>query len=158
MRILPYHTVSLKLKVLIGSIAVTLYLGFMGMAANADQAQPQLRTIALNLNGVTLDTELAVTSTQRYMGLSFRKKLAKDAGMLFVYDREKMLVFTMRNTKIPLSIAYISEDMTINEIQYMDVGPDQLFPAKQPARYALEVNQGWFAANDIKPGDKIILP
>jgi len=91
------------------------------------------------------------------MGLSFRKQLGANAGMLFIYNKEDMLVFTMRNTLIPLSIAFISEDMTINEIHKMDVGPNQLFPATKPARFALEVNQGWFAENNIKPGDSITL-
>ena len=126
--------------------------------ALADQAQATLRSISIKINDTMLDTELAISSEQRYMGLSFRKNLSDNAGMLFVYSREQMLVFTMRNTLLPLSIAYIAEDLTINEIQHMNVGPSQLFPAKQSARYALEVNQGWFAANNIKPGDKLILP
>jgi len=158
MSTLPYHVIPLRIKILLCSIALMVCISFVGMSAYANQAQPTLRTITLTLNGIPLDTELAVTSTQRYMGLSFRKKLLNNAGMLFVYEQDQMLVFTMRNTLIPLSIAYVSADMTINEIHYMDVGPDQLFPAKQAARYALEVNQGWFAANGIKPGDKIILP
>lgn len=126
--------------------------------ALADQAQATLRTLPIKINDTTLETELAISSEQRYMGLSFRKSLASNAGMLFVYPREQMLVFTMRNTLLPLSIAFIGEDLTIKEIQHMNVGPGQLFPAKQAARYALEVNQGWFATNNIKPGDKLILP
>ncbi len=127
-------------------------------SAFADQAQETLRTISIKINDTTLETELAVSSQQRYMGLSFRETLEDNAGMLFVYSREQMLVFTMRNTLLPLSIAFIADDLTINEIQHMNVGPGQLFPAKKAARYALEVNQGWFAENNIKPGDKLILP
>lgn len=124
----------------------------------AEKAQDTLRTLSIKINDATLETELAVSSEQRYMGLSFRKQLGENAGMLFVYSREQLLVFTMRNTLLPLSIAYIAEDLTINEIQHMNVGPGQLFPATKAARYALEVNQGWFAANNIKPGDKLIFP
>jgi uncharacterized membrane protein (UPF0127 family) len=139
----------------ITSLSIVLFV--LAQFAFADQAQETLPSTTLIINGHALETELAVSSRQRYMGLSFRKQLKRDAGMLFVYSREDMLVFTMRNTLIPLSIAFISADMTINEIHKMNVGPDQLFPAKKPARYALEVNQGWFAANGIKPGDKITL-
>ena len=142
----------------VASLLLLTGLSLGSAIVSANQAQPPLPTITLQINNQALDTELATTSEQRYMGLSFRKILNNNAGMLFVYSREQMLVFTMRNTLLPLSIAYISQDMTINEIHHMNVGPDQLFPAKQAARYALEVNQGWFAANGIKAGDKITLP
>ncbi|MEE9333867.1 MAG: DUF192 domain-containing protein [Granulosicoccaceae bacterium] len=140
--------------------AVTLLacIALPNALALADQAQATLRTISIKINNSNLETEIAISSKQRYMGLSFRKHLGADAGMLFVYSNEQMLVFTMRNTLLPLSIAYIAEDLTINEIQHMNVGPKQLFPTTKAARYALEVNQGWFATNNIKPGDKLILP
>ncbi len=133
----------------------------LGSIAKAEgQPQPQLPSIQLDVSGVPLEAELASTEIQRYMGLSFRKALAENSGMLFVYPSERPLTFTMRNTLIPLSIAFISaipgtSDLVINEIQLMNVGPNQLFPSKQPAQFALEVNQGWFAANKIKPGDVI---
>jgi len=91
------------------------------------------------------------------MGLSFRTTLAENAGMLFVYPKERMLAFTMRNTLLPLSIAYISDDLVINEILDMNVGPDQLFYSTKPAKFALEVNQGWFSRNGIKVGDRLVM-
>lgn len=146
---------SIDRLIRIASLSVLLLA--LSQLAVADQAQQTLPSTTLHINGHALETEIAVTAAQRYMGLSFRKQLKPNAGMLFVYSREGMLVFTMRNTLIPLSIAFISADMTINEIHKMNVGPDQLFPAAKPARFALEVNQGWFAAHGIKPGDKITL-
>lgn len=124
------------------------------------QAQPQLPAVKLNINGNSLIAELASTEIQRYMGLSYRSSLSDNSGMLFVYPAEQALTFTMRNTLIPLSIAFISPlpnspEMIINEIHLMNVGPNQFFPSKQRAQFALEVNQGWFAANGIKAGDKI---
>lgn len=127
----------------------------MSTASAQDSPQPALPTITLEINGKQLEAELAATGQQRYMGLSFRPSLAKDAGMLFVYPEEQTLTFTMRNTLIPLSIAFISKDLVINEIHFMDVGPGQLFPSRKPAQYALEVEQGWFEQNNIKPGDQI---
>lgn len=131
----------------------------VSMASRADDdAQAPLVTIQLQVGETTLNTELAVSGEQRFMGLSFRKQLDENAGMLFVYEQEKPLTFTMRNTLLPLSIAFISSELVINEIHDMSVGPGQLFDSKAPARYALEVNQGWFARHGIKAGDRIVLP
>lgn len=132
-------------------------LGCLVSTVSAQETpQPALPTITLEINGKQMEAELAATGQQRYMGLSFRPSLAKDAGMLFVFPQEQSLTFTMRNTLIPLSIAFISKDLVINEIHLMDVGPGQLFPSRKPAQYALEVEQGWFEQNNIKPGDQII--
>jgi len=119
------------------------------------QAQPTLPVFTLEMAGKQLKTEMASTPNQRFMGLSFRKKMAQNEAMLFVYQVEQPLTFTMRNTLIPLSIAYISKDFVINEIHHMPVGPNQLFPSKAPAKYALEVNEGWFARNKVSVGTKI---
>lgn len=127
-------------------------------AADSDQAQPKLPTVDLLINGTPLTVEVAATNQQRYMGLSFRKTLPDNQGMLFVYQVERPLTFTMRNTLIPLSIAFISNDMVINEIHDMDVGPGQLFDSAQKAQFALEVNQGWFSRQGIEPGAKIVMP
>jgi len=136
-------------------IAMGIALLVAANVATADEAQPVLPVIDLLVGEVPLMVELAVTGNERYMGLSFRESLDDDAGMLFVYAQEKWLSFTMRNTLIPLSIAFLSRDMVVNEIHRMDVGPDQFFNAESPAQYALEVNQGWFAEHDIKPGTRI---
>ena len=126
-------------------------------AQDTGKAQPTLPGVNLLIAGKLLKTEVAATSQQRYMGLSFRKSMATDAGMLFVYDAERPLTFTMRNTLIPLSIAFISADLVINEIHDMNVGPNQLFDSRQVAQYALEVNQGWFEQNGIKAGAQIVM-
>lgn len=124
--------------------------------ALADTPQPPLPTVEFKINNVLLTAEIAATPQQRYMGLSFRKALNENSGMLFVYPSEQQLTFTMRNTLIPLSIAFLSKDLVISEIQHMDVGPGQLFPSKYHAQYALEVDQGWFADNGIKAGDQLV--
>jgi len=125
----------------------------------ADEAaaggQPTLPSVRLQVGEHVLQAELAVSAQQRYLGLGNRRTLADDAGMLFVYPETRMLTFTMRDTLLPLSIAYLDADLSILEILDMDVGPDQLFPASQPARYALEVNQGWFERRAIVPGMRL---
>lgn len=135
------------------SIACLLLLNNLAFAK--DQPQGKLLQVTLTIAGKTLITEIANTPDQRYMGLSFRQKLAENEAMLFVYKHEQALTFTMRNTLLPLSIAYISKDFVINEIIDMPVGPNQLFPSKMPGQYALEVNQGWFKRNQVRVGEQI---
>ena len=142
-------------------LLVALSMSFIrGTQANEVHpgAQPQLPTLKLLIDGIPMTVEIAATGDQRFMGLSFRRSMPDDVGMLFVYQQEQSLTFTMRNTLIPLSIAFISKNLVINEIHEMNVGPNQLFPARQEAQYALEVNQGWFARNGIKPGAQIVMP
>lgn len=127
------------------------------LAIAQDQPQAKLQTVKLTIAGKKLQTEIANTPDQRYMGLSFRQKLADNEAMLFVYTDEQALTFTMRNTLLPLSIAFISKDFIINEIIDMPVGPKQYFPSKAPAQFALEVNQGWFARNQINVGEQITM-
>jgi len=148
---------SIKTLLVTLSIVLTGIIG-SGLSSHViaqDKPQPPLPSVELKVAGKSLSTELASTPNQRYMGLSFRKSLAENEAMLFVYAAEEPLVFTMRNTLIPLSIAYISEDLIIQEILHMPVGPNQIFPSKEPARFALEVNQGWFKRNNVSIGEKI---
>ena len=138
--------------------ALVCFVLIMSLQATAnDKAQPQLPTVTLIINDVELTTEIAEQFQQRYMGLSFREQLAPNAGMIFVYPREQQLTFTMRNTLLPLTIAYLSKDMKINEFHEMPVGPNQFFPSKLPAQFALEVNQGWFEKNGIVVGDQVTI-
>ncbi len=126
-------------------------------ATHAREPQPKLGTINVEINDVSLEVEVAATGVERNRGLSYRKFLDSDAGMLFVYKQERPLIFTMRETSIPLSIAFISADLVINEIHKMEPWATQNYPSKIQAQYALEVNQGWFERNGIKAGDRIKL-
>jgi len=137
------------------ALTITLALLISVKVFAFGQAQPQLPTVELSVGAAQLTTEIASTGNQRYMGLSFRQTLQENEAMLFVYPAEQQLVFTMRNTLIPLSIAFISDQFVINEIHDMPVGPNQTFPSRQKAKYALEVNQGWFERNKVQVGDII---
>lgn len=157
------------LRVLMGAAILTTALAIfaglhrgtgsgIGAAAERSEAQDPLPTVTLDIDGHSLVAEVARTREQRYMGLSFRQELGDAAGMLFVYPDTKRRAYTMRNTLIPLSIAFIDENRVIDEIIDMDVGPGQIFPSREPAMYALEVNQGWFDRRDIEPGSLIRVP
>jgi uncharacterized membrane protein (UPF0127 family) len=105
-----------------------------------------------------LTVELARTSAERSRGLMFREELAEDAGMLFLFREDTQTGFWMRNTLVPLSIAFIAADGTILEVQDMEPETTDLHRPDQTYRYALEVNQGWFAERGLGPGDSVQLP
>ena len=104
---------------------------------------------------VPLRAEIALTAAQQQQGLMYRKDLKDGQAMLFIFDRDEVLSFWMKNTLIPLSIAYIAADGRILEIY--DMQPGNLNPVKssRSARYALEVPQGWFGRAGLGPGDKL---
>jgi uncharacterized membrane protein (UPF0127 family) len=110
------------------------------------------------INGNTLNIEIAETEEEKKIGLMHRKTLDKNNGMLFVYESDRKLSFWMKNTHIPLSIAFISSDGIIREIR--DMTPLSLDPvvSKNFVRYALEVNKGYFLEKQISEGDEVILP
>jgi uncharacterized membrane protein (UPF0127 family) len=106
---------------------------------------------------VPVKAEIARTGAERAQGLMYRKELEDGSGMLFVFDRDEILSFWMKNTLIPLSIAYIASDGRIVEIY--DMEPGNLNPVKssRSVRYALEVPQGWFARAGIGPGSRLVI-
>ncbi len=117
-----------------------------------------LDTAKITVGGVPLVVEVADDVMERSMGLMYRESLPHDRGMLFVYPDEVSLAFWMKNTRIPLSIAFADAEGVI--IAIMDMFPDDgrvRYRSPGPAKYALEVNRGWFAEGGIKVGSKIDL-
>lgn len=107
---------------------------------------------------VKLAVEIADTDALRMKGLMDRKHMPAGRGMLFVFEREQPLSFWMKNTYIPLSIAYIDGSGTINEMYDMKpLDTSVTYPSAKPATFALEVNQGWFEKNTITRGCRIVL-
>ena len=129
-------------------------------AATEPQAsQLPVSTIVNSLGErIPVQVELADTYAERQTGLSGRPTLAEDAGMLFVFDHEQPLSFWMKDTLIPLSIAYISAEGRIVDIQDMQPLDETPHPSAEPAQYALEVNQGFFAERGVAVGDTVELP
>ncbi len=108
---------------------------------------------------VEVEAEIANDRAERERGLMERTALAEDAGMLFVFRRERTLSFWMRNTLIPLSIAYMDAEGRIVDIEDMEPLDDQTkHPSAEPAKYALEVNQGFFDERGIEVGDMVEIP
>jgi uncharacterized membrane protein (UPF0127 family) len=97
--------------------------------------------------------EIARTDEERNTGLMYRKKLPDGEGMLFVYERDQIMSFWMKNTYIPLSIAFITSDGRIIEIKDMYPHDETSVLSSRSARYALEVPQNWFSRVGVQLGD-----
>tara|TARA_A100001011_G_C14231041_1_gene808848 strand:+ start:1086 stop:1493 length:408 start_codon:yes stop_codon:yes gene_type:complete len=109
----------------------------------------------LKIKEKTLKVALARYEKDRSTGLMHKTSLPKDEGMFFIFEKEKILSFWMKNTKIPLAIAFLDDKKTINEIKSLKPFDTTLVKSSKPAKYALEVNDGWFKDNNIAIGDQI---
>ena len=103
----------------------------------------------------SLDVEVANSDTKRQQGLMYRKDLAKDRGMLFLWPQSNTKCMWMKNTSLPLSVAYLSNDGVIQEIYNMVPFSEDSVCYANSTRIALEVNAGWFEENGIAVGDKL---
>ncbi|MFH2137772.1 MAG: DUF192 domain-containing protein [Candidatus Omnitrophota bacterium] len=100
--------------------------------------------------------EIARTPQQSARGLQGRKSLGKDSGMLFIFQQERYVKFWMKDTSIPLSIAFIDRKKTIVDIQQMEPLQTAVqYPSAEKSKYALEMNSGWFKNNNIAAGDRM---
>ena len=121
------------------------------------EAQPPLPVAKLLIGGKTVSVEIADEEHERSTGLMFRKSLPSDHGMLFIMPSQGPVGFWMKNTTLPLTIAYIDRNGTILELH--DLTPLDETPVKsrfQTIAYALEMSQGWFHSNNIWPGQRIL--
>jgi len=117
-----------------------------------------VREITIERDGLVLavvKAEIAGTSEERTHGLMFRKELPDGEGMLFIFESDQVLSFWMKNTYIPLSIAYISWDGRIIDIKDMYPHDENSVSSSRSVRYALEVPQGWFSRSGIRVGDVV---
>jgi uncharacterized membrane protein (UPF0127 family) len=135
-----------KLRALIFFCAVT---GVSALRA-AD-----LPSMDLSIAGHRLVAEIAATTDTRTVGLMNRFSLKPDHGMLFIFAAPQPLAFWMRNTYVPLSIAFIAADGRILNIEDMAPRTDDTHPSKGIALYALEMKKGWFADHKINAGDRV---
>jgi uncharacterized membrane protein (UPF0127 family) len=122
----------------------------------ADSTPFGLRVVELKILETALTAEVADTPQASENGLMFRDSLPENRGMLFVFDQPKKASFWMRNTRIPLSIAYLDSTGKILEIKSMKPLDETVVPSvSDQVAYALEVNQGWFDRHGIAAGAKV---
>jgi hypothetical protein len=136
-----------------------------GSAAGKETSQGQsgLRTVVIDASGgkeVQVRVEIADDPWEDAKGLMYRTALGENRGMLFVYPDERPLSYWMRNTFIPLSIAYIDSEGRITDILDMKPLDDKLphYVSSEPVQYALEVNQGFFDKSGVEVGDHAEVP
>lgn len=131
----------------------------MGMlVCDADACPLQLPTLTVNVNGIQLSLEIAATPKARKCGLSGRNGLPPNNGMLFVLPESMPFAVWMKDTRLPLSVAFLDSSGRILSIGQMPpLRTDVIYESPQPIRYAIEVNQGWFNEQDIRIGDVIEL-
>jgi uncharacterized membrane protein (UPF0127 family) len=128
-------------------------VAFLAAAPSCSGGKFKTTTVAVNEHRITV--EIANTGELRAQGLMYRDSLPANGGMIFVYPEEAPRSFWMRNTRIPLSIAFADKTGRILNIEEMKPMQNTSTPSRGPAMYALEMNEGWFAEKGVKPGDTL---
>ena len=137
------------MRKLLALLALTICCAY----AYADTALPE---ITLEIKGHKLVAEVAANDSARTTGLMHRRMMPENRGMLFVFAQTQPLSFWMMNTYLPLSIAFADEQGVIVNIDDMKPLTTDPHPSSKPARFALEMNRGWFARHGIKAGARIV--
>ena len=125
---------------------------------DAPAPQPRLPTVEIQAGMHRIRAELADEPALRMKGLMMRERLGQNEGMLFAFADKAVHCFWMRNTLIPLSIAFLDDEGTIVNIADMSPKTDQSHCPVQPVRFALEMDRGWFAARGLGAGAKLSSP
>jgi uncharacterized membrane protein (UPF0127 family) len=111
--------------------------------------------ISASARGLPLELEVAVDPETRERGLMFRRDIPENGGMLFVYPSADLRGFWMRNTYVPLSIAFLDDSGRIASIDDMEPFDETPHMSAEPTRYAVEVPYGWFTSHGVGPGDVV---
>lgn len=135
-------------------LAAVLALTFVTVAIGAPVVV-ELPTATLTIGKQKVIAEVATTPDQRSTGLMYRFSLKPDHGMIFVFEKPEPQAFWMKNTYIPLSIAYIGSDGRILNVADMAPQDESTHWSNGPAQYALEMRKGWFAEHGIAAGDRV---
>lgn len=135
-------------------LAATAILSLAARGAGAQDAR--FGTIQLSAGMHLIQAEVAQTDAQRQQGLMFREKMASNHGMVFVFDQPNSQCMWMKNTLLPLSVAFIDSEGKIVNIEDMQPQTLDSHCSAKPVKYALEMNLGWFRQKNVKPGSAIL--
>jgi uncharacterized membrane protein (UPF0127 family) len=139
---------------------MSLSIGLSVFARDLDKTYTKAE---FRLSGHRLTAYIADSDQKREEGLMYIEKLSRDEGMLFVFERESVLTFWMKNTLIPLSIGFFDHEGKLIDIKEMSVAASMLsdhlptYQSRGPAVFALEMNKNWFTRNKIKLGARLHL-
>lgn len=131
-----------------------LLTALAAFSAGAQQPQ-QLQMVTLTAGMHNVHAQLATSPDERQVGLMYRREMPTNEGMLFVFEDASRQCFWMRNTPLPLTIAFLADDGTIVNLADMKPLSEDSHCSSKPVRYALEMNAGWFAKRGIGPGFKL---
>lgn len=139
-----------RLKHLTALFASTCFVGMMGAVVAAP-----LPTIELRAGQEKIQAQVASTPESQQLGLMYRKSMPINEGMLFVFNIKAGHCFWMKNTEMPLSIAFIGDDGRIVNVEEMQAQTENNHCPLKPIRFALEMNKGWFSEKKLGPGSLI---
>jgi uncharacterized membrane protein (UPF0127 family) len=134
---------------------IALVLALAAAVGHADEPQMNLPRVKLAAGMHLIDAQVASTHAERMTGLMHRKEMPQQEGMLFVFEQLSQQCFWMKNTLLPLSIAFLADDGTIVNIDEMAPQTLDSHCSAKPVRYVLEMNKGWFARKGIKAGARL---
>ena len=133
------------------AVLSTMFLGLAG----AQTGPQKLPSIRLNAGIHNIQAEVAKTPDERSTGLMFRTSMGANDGMLFAFEQAGQQCFWMKNTLLPLSVAFVADDGSIVNIEDMKPQTLDSHCSTKPVRFVLEMNEGWFAKRGIKPGARL---
>lgn len=152
----PVNTIEKKYLKIPALVGVFLFLLIPPQSRAQSGPQPTLPSTELRIGEKKISAEIADDDQERAAGLMFRKSLASDSGMVFVMEKSDPVGFWMKNTEVPLTIAYIDAAGVIKELHDLQPHNEKPVPSRFPnIAYALEMPQGWFTKNNIWPGERI---
>ena len=141
------------------SLLIPLFAALaIGSACAQDAPQMDLPRVKLSAGMHQIEAQVAHTPEQRSTGLMHRREMPQHEGMLFVFEMPSQQCFWMKNTLLPLAIAFLADDGTIVNIDEMAPQTLESHCSAKPVRYVLEMNKGWFAKNGVKAGMKLSGP
>lgn len=141
------------MKKLLATSSAALFLLVAGAAAAQQGATFGWAKLSAGMH--LIKAEVAASDAQRQQGLMFREKMEGNNGMVFMFDQPNTQCMWMKNTLLPLSVAFIDEQGKIVNIEDMQPQTLESHCSKKPVKYALEMNLGWFKQKNIKPGMSI---
>ncbi len=133
-------------------------LAVYALGGHSQVSNPRLPMIELAAGIHLIRAEVAADPGTRTMGLMYRESLGRNEGMLFVFNERAKECFWMKNTRIPLSIAFLADDGLIINIAEMTPYDESSHCAAQPVRFALEMERGWFVRHGIAAGQRLRNP
>jgi len=145
----------MNVRKLISAVLTSLACIAAAATSLAQDGPQKLATIRLTAGMHLIQAELAQTPDERSTGLMFRTAMAANEGMLFAFEQAGTQCFWMKNTLLPLSVAFVTDDGSVVNIDEMKPQTLDSHCSTKPVRFVLEMNQGWFAKRGIKAGSKL---